>query len=280
MLAWKWWRDCRGRVILYLGAALAFGVLAALDATVFNWWMLRYGNDPVRLHFYMFLTWNRIGYSLSSPTTLGAAWMGLALAISSMGRDYASPAGSFLLTRPRSRVAMLWLDWALSQGTVILAAALLIGSAVAVALRVLPFINELQLWTAFPIAVAIGVVVYGLTLFWTVATRNAVRGVELTIATILVATLSPSALLEWWHIAWPDHVQRWMMRIFEWSSVQWYWLDHVSRRQDPKVAHGFISTPMVYHTIEPYPFAALAIWIGLGLALTYATQKIMERREV
>ena len=269
MLAWKWWHDCRGRACVYLGAALALGVLAALDATAFNWWIYQF-RDSQRLNFYLYLSWSRIGSNLSSPAWLGAMWMGLALAISSLGRDYASPAGAFLLTRPRSRIAVLWTDWAMSVVLILAAGAALIGGAAAMALRSLPWISNAGLWTLLPSMFAVGMVVYALALFWTVVTRSASRGIELSVATMLIASLAPGALLEWWHIGWPDEVQKWMTRIFDWSPMYTYWIYSGHR----------LTGPNMYRNPEAYPLATLAIWIGIGLALTYATQKIMERREV
>lgn len=280
MLAWKWWRDCRGRAFVYWGAALALGVLTAVDATTFRWWMEQFRHDPQRVNFYLYLTWSRIGYNLAALAWLGAVWMGLALAISSLGRDYASPAAAFLLTRPRSRTAMLWTDWAMTQGTVVVAAAMLLGSASVVAGRALPLIHAEDLWVWFPTAIAVAIAVYGLALFWTAATRSAVRGVELAIATMLVLSWSPAALLEWWHIAWPDRAQSWMLRIFEWRPVYSYWIENPFRpRAGAHVADNYLK-PVMYQSLEPYPLGALVMWIGLGLALTYATQKMMERREV
>jgi hypothetical protein len=278
MLAWKWWRDCRGRVILYCVGALVMGVFAAIDGTAFSAWIERFKGDPQRYQFYVFLTWNRVGYGLESPATWGAIWMGLALAITSFGRDYASPAASFMVTRPRRRIAMLWTDWALTQATVVIAAALLVGSAVLITSRLLPDLGRAsELWVMFPPAIALAVTVYGLALFWTAATRSAVRGVELSIATMLVFTLAPGALLEWWHIAWPDRLQNWMLQLFGWRSLHSYWIDNPFRTS---IRANYYARPVIYHSLEPYPIAALAIWIGLGLALTYATQKIMERREI
>src|SRR5512141_3238276 len=99
MLAWKWWRDCRGRVLLYFAAAVAIGVISTLDATAYNSWIDWYRSDPQRYQFYIFLSWSRISYGLMSSVLYGAVWTGLVLAISSIGKDYASPGASFLLTR-------------------------------------------------------------------------------------------------------------------------------------------------------------------------------------
>lgn len=279
MLAWKWWRDCRGRVLLYCAAAAAFGALAAVQGSMFRGWVQNAG-DPRRLSFYQFLSWVTIRGNIEAIAFWGGAWMGLALGISSIGRDFASPAASFLMTRPRSRIAMLWADWALSTLAVISVAALLIGTAAALAARTLPFIYPSELFVVFPTMAITGMVVYGLTLFWTAVTRSAVRGVELSIATMLTVNLAPGALLEWWHVAWPEVVQHWMLRIFSWTPVYSYWVENPFRHRVGTRYVDYYLRPVMYHSLEPYPFAVLAIWIGIGLALTYATQKIMERREV
>lgn len=284
MLAWKWWRDCRGRVILYCVAAVTFGVLAALDATAYNWWMEDLRSDPRRYGFYVFLAWSRIHYGLLSPAYYGAAWTGIALAISSIGKDYAGPGASFLLTRPQSRPAMIWVDCGLSVGAVVLSGALLIGSAMAVAVRELPFIRPEALLAMLPTVIGIAIGIYGLTMFWIVATRSAVKGVELTLATILTASLVPGAALEWWHIAWLESAQRWMLKIFDWQPVYWYWITqvHPIRRIGAIrfIIYGDNSQQVMYHSLEPYPIEVLVIWIGVGLALIYASQKILEYREV
>jgi hypothetical protein len=283
MLAWKWWRDCRGRVLLYCGAAAAFGVLAALDATAYNWWMENFKSDPQRNQFYVYLAWNRVFYGLLSPAYYGAAWTGIALALSSIGKDYASPGASFLLTRPQSRTAMVWVDCALAVGAVAMTGALLVGSAMAVAVRELPYIRPEALVTLLPMVIAIAMAIYGLTMFWIVATRNAVKGVELTLATILTASLVPGAALEWWHIAWPETAQRWMLKIFEWQPMYSYWIDHphpIQRGFVRRLIYTDSWRPVVYHSLEPYPIGVLAVWIGVGLALIYASQKILEHREV
>ena len=284
MLAWKWWRDCRGRVLVYLGAALAFGVLAALDATSFSAWVERYRYDPGRFEFYLYLMWNRMGYALSSPAWLGAVWMGLALGVTSLGRDYASASASFLLTRPQSRVAMLWIDWAMTQAAIVFAAALMVGSAAVIAARSLPLVDASELFWIFPTSIVVALAVYGMTLFWAVTTRSAVKGVELTVASILVVSLAPGALLDWWHIAWPENLRHWMMTIFDWTPKHLYWtanLVRVGARDSglarPVFAYG---KPLMYTSLEPYPIAALMMWIAIGLALVYGTQKIIERREV
>jgi hypothetical protein len=280
MLAWKWWRDCRGRVLLYFVAALAIGIFAALDATSFNWFAERFRDDPQRLRFYVFLTWTRVEYNLSSPAMFGSVWIGVALAISSFGKDYASPATAFLLTRPRRRLVMLWTEWLMALLTIVVAAGCLLGSASLVAARGLPYLDARGLWAMFPSMIALAITVYGLTLFWTAATRSAVKGVELSIATMLIASLAPGALLSWWHIAWADRVQSWMVRIFDWRPVYSYWINNAFRTPWNHVGRGYYNNPVMYRSVEPYPLGALAIWIGLGLALAYATQKIMERREV
>jgi len=287
MLAWKWWRDCRGRVLLYFGAAIAIGVFSALDATTYNWWMDNYRVDPQRYQFYVFLAWSRISYGLVSSVLYGAVWTGLVLAISSAGRDYASAGVSFLLTRPQRRSAMLWVDFGFAVCTVAIAGVLLEGSAIAVAARVLPSIRTVELLGLLPTLVAVAAAVYGVTIFWTVVTRSAAKGIELSVATMVTVSLVPGAILEWWHIAWPEAIQGWMLKMFDWRPAYSYWIFHVHPRTP--VGHTAIRRyiiyaddyrPMIYRSLEPYPIAELAIWIGLALALVYASQKILEYREV
>ena len=281
MLAWKWWRDCRGRVLLYCGAALAFGVLAALDATAYNSWMDWYKHDSQRYQFYVFLSWTRISYGLIYPAYYGAVWIGLALAISSVGRDYASLGVNFLLTRPRLRASMVWADFGMTAAAVVMSGVLLFGSAIAVAARVLPYLRTEELIAMLPPMTAAAIVTYGLTMFWIAVTRSAAKGLELSLATMLTVRLAPGALLEWWHIRWPDLVTSWMWKIFEWQPVYSYWIQNPYRRSMVGRYTTYAATrPVMYQNLEPYPIAELAIWIGLGLALVYATQKIMERREV
>ena len=284
MLAWKWWRDCRGRVLLYFAAAVTFGVLSAYDATAYNWYMENLRADPQRYQFYVYLAWNRIFYGLLAPAYYGAAWTGIALALSSIGKDYASPGASYLLTRPQSRISMVWIDCAMTVGAVVLAGALLVGSAMAIAVRQLPFIRPEALLVLLPTVIGIALAIYGLTMFWIVATRSAVRGVELTLATIVTVSLVPGAAREWWHIAWPETVQRWALTIFAWQPIYSSYL--ITRVHPPhRAGTRFIIyadnyRQVVYRSIEPYPLGVLVIWIGVGLALIYASQKILEHREV
>jgi hypothetical protein len=283
MLAWKWWRDCRGRVLLYFGAAIAIGVFSTLDATSsYRWWMENYISNPARYQFYVFLLWSQVTYGLLASAIYGAVWTGLALAISSIGKDYASSGASFLLTRPQRRPAMLWIDFAFAIGTVAIAGALLEGSAIAVAARALPAIRTVQLMGLLPTLVAVAAAVYGLTIFWIVVTRSATKGIELSVATMMTVSLLPGALLEWWHIAWPEAVRGWMLKMFEWRPTVSYWITRVHPRQ-PSGRYLYYAgdfQPMMYRSLEPYPIAALAVWIGLALALVYASQKIVEYREV
>lgn len=280
MLAWKWWRDCRGRVLLYFGAALAFGILAALDATAYSSWMDWFKRDSQRYQFYIFLSWTRISYGLIYPAYYGAVWIGLALATSSVGRDYASPGANFFLTRPRPRAAMLWVDCGMTLAAVVISGALLVGSAIAIAAGVLPYLRTQELVGMLPPLTAVAIVAYGLTMLWTTLTGSTVKGLELSLATMLTVRLAPGALLEWWHIRWPNAATGWMWKIFDWQPMYSYWVQTPYRPSEAGHIHYIATRPVMYQSLEPYPIAELAIWIGLGLALVYATQKIIERREV
>jgi len=81
------------------------------------------------------------------------------------------------------------------------------------------------------------------------------KGLSATVAAILLYTLLPGALDEWWHIHGPLAFRDWSLNVLEWDWTH----DHYRF-----LLHGW---PMM-------------MWLAAAMAFPLLSQIILERREV
>jgi len=255
MYAWKCWRDSRDRVILYAAASLAVGILTG--TTISSWyrvqvaweWFVRPRNQGWNPALW---AWSSGMISLDEFLSPAALWAALSLGAVSVGREYGSGAMPFLLTRPASRKAFVWMDWGLGLTQM---AAILTMMVVGI-LPFLGYTSRAYVWRSWPLlpgCLVIGAALYGLTHFATALTGSSMKGLSATAAAILVYLLSPGALDEWWHFSTPLKFKNWSLNVSAWD---WH--------NDRFILHGW----------------PLLMWLLVALAFPLLSQFVLERREV
>src|SRR5690348_11078926 len=272
MYLWKSWHDSRDRVMLYGAAGLAIGVIFGISYIYYlrpvmeAWLRLISVNSPlfrklpapvriVRTQMYQeFLrsSWEWAIDQVLYFMPIAAIWSALTLGATSVGREYSSGAINFVLTRPQSRLRIVWEEWALAIAEIgIILCMFYVG--------VLPFLFYANGRNVSPSAIpplgilAVAACLCGLTQFLTMLTGSSMKGLSATVAVVLFYYFLPSALDQWWHIMWPLKIQELSLSVMYWDSV---WNSH--------------------------PFSTLEvtmIWALVAVMFPLFSQWLIERRE-
>ena len=206
MYLWKYWRDTRRSVFVYLGV-LAWVTLFWLYSLYRANRLHNIAGDPRILWVMM------VGITFSF-IYLCAIVMGFITAASNVGSDFVKGSAEFLITRPRPRRYFVWAGWLAGMGE-LFALMLITGVFVfgATAFAVGPVWRQLPSPIHFhmdqdildiprmmvSVALTAGVV-FGLTYFMSVLLKSSQRGVISSLG-VLVGYLGVNAILKtlWGH---------------------------------------------------------------------------------
>lgn len=228
MYLWKTWHDSRTRVAIYILAALSIALLTGLNAVSWvNWhtvWLTFAGPKFGRNNWDFFgeLTFHLLDWPVIGYGEVAALLAGLSLGVSGVGREYSAGTMHFVLTRPRARRNFVFSDWMTGLPAIVI----IVG---ALAYGVLPF-----LWFAharapgniligLPGLWALGAAIFGLASFTTLVAGSALKGLVLSVATVLTYLFLPTALEEWWHADTLFKVQDWTLQILSVDSHHFHW---------------------------------------------------------
>lgn len=210
MYIWKFWRDTRRGVFVYVGLVLAFAAI----------WLVE-----------MYRA-NRIHNIIDGPATIWAMDLGIAFALSylcalvmgfttgthSAGADIGHGTGDFLLTRPRSRRYFVWTGWIAGIGELfaLIAFTALLVFVVATFIagpvwRLVPDPahfpangQSLNISLALATIMLTAAVVFGLTYFLTFVFRSGQRAVISSLAVLFGYSIGSSLLKLWAGISLPS----------------------------------------------------------------------------
>jgi ABC-type transport system involved in multi-copper enzyme maturation permease subunit len=226
MYLWKTWHDSRSRVVVYILAALSIGLLSGLEVVTWaNWHTLWLTRERLiqrnNWDFYGHLTFDLLRVVIYYGL-LAALLAGLSLGASGVGREYGAGTMHFVLTRPRARQNLVFIDWM----TGLTAMVVVVG---AIAYGVLPF-----LWLAhaqgpgniligLPSLWALGAAIFGLASFTTLVAGSAPKGLILSVAGVLAYFFLPTALNEWWHVDTLIKAQDWTLQLLSRDSYHFHW---------------------------------------------------------
>jgi len=259
MYIWKFWRDTRRGVFIYLGllvvgAALWLGAMhrathsRSIHVDPASVWMMEVG----------------ITFALAY---LCALVMAFVTGNNNVGSDIGKGTGDFLLTRPRSRSYFVWTGW--MAGIVELTALILATIAVVFGLGVLvtgaawrhvpsPFhfavgegsqSGSLDVPLMFAMIMLTAAVIYGLTYFMSVLLRSGQRGVVWSIAVLFAYSIG-SALLK------------------QFAGVELPSLNFAN--PGANVSHAWYLTPNVQ----------MIGWTLLSIAFPFAAQMSLDRADI
>jgi ABC-type transport system involved in multi-copper enzyme maturation permease subunit len=214
MYFWKFWRDTRRGVFIYLGLLLAIAVLWLAGLYRANR-VHHIQGDPASL-------WMMIVGITFAFSYMCALIMGFVIGNNNVGSDIGKGTGDFLLTRPRSRSYFVWCGWI--AGAVELACLTFITAFVTVSISVFvtgavwrelqsPFhftmgekgqsgVVDVALMLATVVLTA--AVVYGLTFFMSVLLRSGHRGVVWSIAILFGYSILSAVLKQFAGISLPS----------------------------------------------------------------------------
>ena len=259
MYFWKYWRDTRRGVYIYLGLLIFFAVVWA--ASMYSWnRVARIGGDPATLWM------NELGVTFAL-SYLCALVMGFATGSNNAGADIGKGTGDFLLTRPRSRRYFVWAGWV--AGIVELLGLIIFTSVFVFALSVWAIgpawrqvssaahfeIGDkgqsaiLDLPLMFATVVLTGAVIYGLTYFMGVLLRGGQKGVIWSLAVMFGYSIISSLLRQFAGIRLPS-------------------LSLVDMALHP-VQHWYLE-----------PRIQIAGWSMLALAFPFAAQAVLGRSDI
>jgi ABC-type transport system involved in multi-copper enzyme maturation permease subunit len=255
MYFWKYWRDTRRGVFIYLGLLLFFMVVWFVGMFRANRLPSGISDDSAAL------------WVMDVGVTFGICYLcGLVMSFvtgsNSAGTDIGNGTGDFLLTRPRSRRYFVWAGWIagiFETFALIGLTGFLIFSATLYAThldwRQLPSAppqSNGQILT-LPIALAAvfltAAVIFGLTYFLTILLRGGQRGVLASLGILFGYSIANSVLEFWWHVSLPS-------------------LNFLRTSMDAD-AHWYQATQF-----------QMAGWTVVALAFPLAAQLIFERRDV
>lgn len=256
MYFWKYWRDTRRGVYIYLGLLIFFAVV---------WVASMYG-------------YNRVGHIHDDPATLWMMELGVAFALSylcalvmgfatgsnSVGSDIGKGTGDFLLTRPRSRRYFVWAGW--TAGLVELFALITFTTLFVFAMIAWatgPVWRQVASPARFTIAdkavmdvalmlatiVLTAAVIYGLTYFMGILLRGGQKGVIWTLAVMFGYSIISSLLRQFAGITLPS-------------------LNLADLASHP-VQHWYLE-----------PRIQITGWSVLALAFPFAAQVVLERSDI
>ncbi len=255
MYFWKYWRDTRRGVFIYVGLLLAFAAIWLVGMYRANR-IHNIGGDAAAI-WAMDLG---VAFALSY---LCALVMGFTTATNSAGADIGHGTGDFLLTRPRSRRYFVWAGW--TAGIAELFGLIAFTSFLALAGGTLaagpvwrhlsdPALSEpngqvLNLPRLLTTVLLTAAIIFGLTYFLTFVFRSGQRGVIASLAVLFGYSIGSSLLKLWAGISLPS-------------------LNFSSSDVGPN---------------SPWTHAAeihLIGWIVFILALPFAAQLLFERRDI
>ncbi|MGH9487684.1 MAG: hypothetical protein ACRD04_08865 [Terriglobales bacterium] len=250
MYFWRYWRDTRRAVCVYL---------AALLLVVLTWAIRIVHSGPLE---HLAKLRGDGGAMTYTVTLLCAVVMGFVLGNNNVGSEIQKGTGDFLLTRPRTRRYFVWAGWtagmtetvALMAISALIAAGAVTLAAGPVLWRRLPWTRPLLLngaVTSVPLAAAslvlTGATIFGLTYLLTVVFENGGRG--------LAASLG----------------------IFFGYSFLSEMLRRGAALPLPRV--GIVQSAGVFSAWYLAPRVEIPLWIVLALAFPFATQLVLERAE-
>ena len=209
MYYWKYWRDTRRGVFVYLGLLAVFAVIWLAGMYRANR-IHNIADDPATL-------WAMVLGITVALCYLCALVMGFVTGSNSVGADIGNGTGDFLLTRPRSKRYFIWAGW-LAGITELFAliglTGLIVFSAAFLAsrpdLRHVSFAPESQVNDAASVflngvaTIALtAAIIFGLTYFLTVLFRSGQRGVIASLAILFGYSIGSSLLENWAGITLP-----------------------------------------------------------------------------
>jgi ABC-type transport system involved in multi-copper enzyme maturation permease subunit len=256
MYFWKYWRDTRRSVYIYLGLLIFFAVVwvasmygynrvGHIDGDLANLWMMELG----------------VAFALSY---LCALVMGFATGSNSVGSDIGKGTGDFLLTRPRSRRYFVWAGWAaglvelfsLITFTTLFVFAMIAWATGAVWRRVasparFTIADKAVMDVALMLATIVltAAVIYGLTYFMGVLLRGGQKGVIWTLAVMFGYSIISSLLRQFAGITLPSLN---LADLASHPAEHWY--------LEPRIQ--------------------IAGWSVLALAFPFAAQVVLERTDI
>lgn len=254
MYFWKYWRDTRRGVYVYLGI-LAWVTLFWIYGLHHANRLHNIGGDPKILWLMM------IGITFSFAY-LCAVVMGFATGASNVGGEFAKGTAEFLLTRPRSRRYFVWAGWSAGMVEVfalMVVTALIVISTTAFVVgpvwRQLPSPAQFQMddqsivvWKMVLAPVLMAAVIFGLTFFMSVLLKSGQRGVIASLG-IIVGYQGLNAI----------------MRI--WTNFSLPSMDFLQHPNATDAAH--LSQPL-----------EIVGWALLALAFPFAAQLALDRKEI
>lgn len=273
MYLWKAWHDHRRRLLLYAAACAALGLIVGMEAFAYyksslTWYAEYLALLPGRIirpgtrQYFRIWTpefeiyaWRYAILQLQFYLSWAALWAGLAFGATTMGRHLRPGTAEFLFSRPEPRWRAVWSEWGLSVGALL---AILLAPVVGVSAALLRMDGRLHEPRVFSIALGsflVAGVIFGLTQFMTTLTSSAVKGLNFSVAAILIYGMLPTALHEWWHWYTPLRLQDWTFQVFTWFR----WSGDV----------------VVFPPLGPFLY-----WGAIALAFPLLTQLVLRRREV
>jgi ABC-type transport system involved in multi-copper enzyme maturation permease subunit len=210
MYYWKYWRDTRRGIFVYLGVlvwVLLFWFYGLLRENRLH----HLGDDP-RILWMMEATMTFV------TTNFCAILMGFVTGSTNAGSDFRKGTAEFLLTRPRLRRSFIWTGWLTGLGEVlglmVVTAALIMGATTLVAgaawrhvespLRFhidQQFLNIPNMVLALIITAAL---IFGLTYFLGVLFKNSQRGLIASLGICAGYSALDSLLRIWTHTSLPE----------------------------------------------------------------------------
>jgi ABC-type transport system involved in multi-copper enzyme maturation permease subunit len=211
MYFWKYWRDTRRGVFIYIGLLVSFAAVWLIGMYRVN--RIDHIGGDAAINWAMDLG---VAFALSYMCALV---MGLTTGTNSAGADIGRGTGDFLLTRPRSRRYFVWAGWVTGIvelfGLISFTALLsLAGTTFATGpvwrqssdpghfqfdgqqILNLPLILAMVLLTA--------AVIFGLTYFCTILFRSGQRGLISSLAVLFGYSIGSSLLKDWARISLPS----------------------------------------------------------------------------
>jgi ABC-type transport system involved in multi-copper enzyme maturation permease subunit len=251
---WKYWRDTRRGVYIYLGLLILFALVWLIGMYRANRIHHIYG-DPV-------MTWTMMVGIAFSLTFLCALVMGFANGSTSVGSDMSKGTSDFLLTRPRPRRHFVWVGWAPGIGelfALIAFTAVLVFAGMTFAtgpvwrqlsspMRFGVDKGVLDLWLMVAMVLLTAAVIYGLAYFLGILLRSGQRGLIASLAIVFAYSMVGGLLKQWAGISLPS----------------------LNFAGHPDIVAPWYMTPRV----------EIIIWAIVGLAFPFAAQIALDRADV
>jgi ABC-type transport system involved in multi-copper enzyme maturation permease subunit len=210
MYFWKYWRDTRRGVFVYLGVLIVFAAFWLFQMSRPDT-RQKLGGDPTML------------WAMDVSITIGLSYlcalvMGFTTGSNSAGADIGNGTGDFLLTRPRPRKYFVWAGWIAGIAEIF---ALIAFTALAVFASATwatgPVWRQISdpshfgfddqhiahLPLVFAMVLLTAAVVFGLTYSLTIFFRNGQRGVIVSLAILFGYSIGSSILKAWAGISLP-----------------------------------------------------------------------------